>query len=244
MSEVAAIDLFCGAGGLSEGFQQAGFTILAGNDFDEHAGATFRAAHDAAEFFPGAIEEITAGCLLKATGLSKGELDCLIGGPPCQAFSVYNHQRGLHDKRSRLFEEYLRIVKGLAPKWVVMENVTGISSAGKGKAVRDILAGLSALGYRVDMRILKAEEYGVPQQRRRIFFVGNRLGLPVLWPRPTHGSGLLPFVTVAEAIGDLPILQNGEDLGPTTYRMPASSGFQAMMRGDTVVVHNHTPRPA
>lgn len=245
MKDITAIDLFCGAGGLSEGFQQAGFTILAGNDFDEHAGATFSLAHDTAEFLPGPIEEVSASHLLKAAGLRKGELDCLIGGPPCQAFSVYNHQRGLHDKRSKLFEEYLRIVRGLAPKWVVMENVTGITSVGNGKAVRDILAGLSELGYGVDMRILRAEEYGVPQERRRIFFVGNRLDQPVLWPKPTHGRGLLPFVTVGDAISDLPILKNGENPGPKRYRTPASSGFQAMMRGDMAVVHNHAaPRLA
>ncbi len=252
MKEMTAVDLFCGAGGLSEGFQQAGFMILAGNDFDEYAGATFGLAHDTAEFLPGPIEEISAGHFLRATGLKKGELDCLIGGPPCQAFSVYNHQRGLHDKRSRLFEEYLRVVRGLAPKWVVLENVTGITSAGKGRAVRDILAGLSELGYVVDMRILRAEEYGVPQERRRVFFVGNRVDLPVLWPQPTHGRGLLPFVTVGEAISDLPILKNGEDPGPTAYRTAASSGFQAIMRGEPSatgaglkVVHNHAaPRLA
>jgi len=245
MKEMTAIDLFCGAGGLSEGFQQAGFRVLAGNDFDEHAGATFSLAHDTAEFLPGPIEEISADHLLKVTGLEKGELDCLIGGPPCQAFSVYNHQRGLHDKRSRLFEEYLRIVRGLDPKWVVLENVTGITSAGKGKAVKQILAGLSKLGYVVDMRILRAEEHGVPQERRRVFFVGNRLGLPVLWPQPTHGPSLLPFVTVGEAISDLPVLNNGEDPGLATYRSAASSGFQAMMRGGSVMVHNHAaPRLA
>ena len=239
MTDMTAIDLFCGAGGLSEGFQQAGFHILAGNDFDEYAGETFRLAHDAAEFIPGPIEEISASDLLKATGLNKGELDCLIGGPPCQAFSVYNHQRGLHDKRSKLFEEYLRIVQGLLPKWVIMENVTGITSAGKGKAVRDIVAGLCELGYKVDMRVLRAEDYGVPQERRRIFFVGNRLELPVVWPKPTHRNGLLPFVTVGDAISDLPVLKNGDDPGPARYRTPANSGYQAMMRGDSAIVHNH-----
>lgn len=239
MTELTAIDLFCGAGGLSEGFQQAGFRILAGNDFDEHAGETFRLRHVRAEFLPGPIEAIGANELLKASGLEKGELDCLIGGPPCQAFSVYNHKRGLHDKRSKLFEEYLRIVKDLFPKWVILENVTGITSVGKGRAVRAIVAGLCELGYGVDMRVLRAEEYGVPQERRRIFFVGNRLGLPILWPKPTHGDGLLPFVTVADAISDLPVLKNGEDPGPTTYGTPANSGYQAMMRGDTETVQNH-----
>lgn len=239
MTEITAIDLFCGAGGLSEGFQQAGFRILAGNDFDEHAGETFRLAHSGAEFFPGPIEDISTNAILKVSGLRKGELDCLIGGPPCQAFSVYNHQRGLHDKRSRLFEEYLRIVKGLSPKWVIMENVTGITSAGKGKAVRDIYSGLCELGYSVDMRILRAEEYGVPQERRRVFFVGNRLRLPILWPKPTHGDGLLQLVTVGDAISDLPPLKNGEDPGPAKYRTPADSGYQAMMRGDSALIYNH-----
>ena len=92
--EMTAIDLFCGAGGLSEGFRQAGFHILAGNDIDEYAGETFKAAHAEAEFFPGQIEHIRAGEFLNATGLKKGELDCLIGGPPCQAFSVYNQSYG------------------------------------------------------------------------------------------------------------------------------------------------------
>ena len=239
MTKMTVIDLFCGAGGLSEGFQQAGFHILAGNDFDEHAGESFRSAHDGAEFLPGPIEEVSANKLLTATGLDKGELDCLIGGPPCQAFSIYNHQRGLHDKRSTLFEEYLRIVEELAPKWVIMENVTGITSAGKGKAVREIFAGLCELGYSVDMRILRAEEYGVPQERRRVFFIGNRLRLPILWPKPTHGHGLLPLVTVGDAISDLPTLKNGEDPGPARYRTPANSGYQAMMRGDSAWVHNH-----
>jgi C-5 cytosine-specific DNA methylase len=100
------IDLFCGAGGFSEGFRQAGFAVLAGNDIDRFAGDTFSSTHKDAVFIPGPIEAVSAPHLLGVTGLRKGELDCLIGGPPCQAFSVYNHQRGLHDERSRLFNDY------------------------------------------------------------------------------------------------------------------------------------------
>jgi len=176
---LTAIDLFCGAGGLSEGFRQAGFFVVAGNDIDEFAGETFAETHSDAVFIPGPIEALSTVDFLRAAGLSAGELDCLIGGPPCQAFSVYNHQRGMHDERSQLFKEYLRIVGGLRPKWVVMENVTGITSIGDGAALRGIIRGLSDLGYEVDTRILRAEEYGVPQERRRIFFLGNRLGLPI-----------------------------------------------------------------
>ena len=151
MHEWTAIDLFCGAGGLSEGFRQAGFAVLAGNDFDEAAGTTFKATHAEAKFLPGPIEELSAADFLSVAGVRRGELDCLVGRPPCQAFSVYNHQRGLHDERSGLFREYLRIVDGLHPRWVVMENVTGITSCGNGQAVRDILAGLAALGYEVEL---------------------------------------------------------------------------------------------
>ena len=235
-----AIDLFCGAGGLSEGFRQAGFHVLAGNDIDPFAAETFAASHAEARFLPGPIEDIEAQEFLRAGGIEGGELDCLIGGPPCQAFSVYNHQRGLHDRRSGLFYEYLRIVEGLMPKWVVMENVTGITSAGRGRAVGQIVAGLAQLGYRVQTRILRAEDYGVPQERRRIFFLGNRVGLHIPWPRATHGGYLKPLVTVWDAIGDLPPLRNGER--PRTllpYRTAPASEYQAWLRGNATRVLNH-----
>ena len=235
-----AIDLFCGAGGLSEGFRQAGFRILAGNDIDPFAARTFAASHAEARFLPGPIENIDARDLLAAVGLERGQLYCLIGGPPCQAFSVYNHQRGLHDRRSGLFHEYLRIVAGLMPKWVVMENVTGITSAGKGHAVDNILAGLGELGYAVEMRTLRAEDYGVPQERRRIFFLGNRVGSGIRWPEPTHGKHLEPFVTVWDAIGDMPALRNGESPEePLPYAAAPATEYQAYLRGNATHVLNH-----
>ena len=235
-----AIDLFCGAGGLSEGFRQAGFVVLAGNDFFESAGKTFKATHPKAKFFGGPIQDISAELLLAETGLLRGELTCRVGGPPCQAFSVYNHQRGMHDARASLFHEYLRMVEGLQPEWVVMENVTGMRSAGDGEAARIILSSLQALGYNVEWRTLKAEEYGVPQERRRVVFLGNRVGAPIVWPQPTHGDGLTPYVTVWDAIGDLPRLENGEvPNGPIKYRTAPSSAYQQQLRGNAVRVANH-----
>lgn len=241
-----AIDLFCGAGGLSEGFRQAGFRVLVGNDADKFSGVTYAATHYGAVFLPGPIQSLSAVDFLRAAKLRKGELDCLIGGPPCQAFSVYNHQRGLHDDRSKLFREYLRIVEGLLPKWVVMENVTGITSAGGGSAMRDIIKGLNVLGYGVETRILRAEQYGVPQERRRIFFIGNRVGSPFFWPEATHGPGLNPFVTVWGAIGDLPVLSNGEaPASPQVYRGVPASDFQRYVRGKNRTIENHAaPRLA
>lgn len=233
------VDLFSGAGGLSEGFRQAGAQVLAANDFDMAAGQTFSSTHPEAVFLGGPIQDISADDFLKASGLIRGELDCLVGGPPCQGFSVYNHQRGLEDPRSGLYKEYLRIVEGLNPKWVVLENVTGMASTGAGATVEAILVGLRGLGYVVEQRILKAEEYGVPQERRRIVFIGNRIGLPIAYPEKSHGPGLIPFVTVHDALGDLPVLENGEDKGVTAYACSAFSDYQKELRGNSVQVNNH-----
>ena len=109
-SKLTAIDLFCGAGGLSEGFRQAGFHVLAGQDFDDIAGRTFAATHPEATFIGGPIQQVTPQQLLDAAGIATGELDVIVGGPPCQGYSVYNHRRGAQDPRASLFREYLRIV--------------------------------------------------------------------------------------------------------------------------------------
>jgi DNA (cytosine-5)-methyltransferase 1 len=240
MANWTAIDLFCGAGGLSEGFRQAGYHVLAGNDFDSAAGETFAATHREAKFMGGPIQDLSAQDFLNASNLMRGELDVLIGGPPCQGFSVYNHQRGLHDERSSLYREYLRIVDGLRPRWVVIENVTGMTSAGGGEAVDQIIAGLRAQGYRISAQILKAEEYGVPQERRRLIFIGTRTSSPVQFPTPTHGPGLTRFNTVRDAIGDLPALRNGEHAGILPYASEPQSDYQSLMRESSNCVANHS----
>jgi DNA (cytosine-5)-methyltransferase 1 len=234
------IDLFCGAGGLSEGFRQAGFEVLAANDFDEAAGVTFEKSHPGTRFLGGPIEAIAVAELEKAAGLHSTSLDVLVGGPPCQGYSVYNHQRGMHDERSALYLEYLRVVEGLNPKWIILENVTGITSAGDGEAVTAIASGLKKLGYSVEARVLKAEQYGIPQERRRVIFMGNRTGDPIVWPAPTHGPGLLPYVTVRDAIGDLPALENGQVTQKVAYAAKANSNYQKAMRKGVQRVSNHS----
>ncbi|GAB3592050.1 DNA cytosine methyltransferase [Acetobacter peroxydans] len=240
-TSMTVIDLFCGAGGLSEGFRQAGFHVLAGQDYDDMAGATFAATHSEATFVGGPIQGVTPKQLLEAAGVKKGEIDVIVGGPPCQGYSVYNHQRGVQDPRAGLFREYLRIVKGVQPRWLVMENVTGITSIAGGNIVREIFEGMASLGYRVDMRVLKAEEYGVPQERRRVFFIATRTDAPILFPDPTHGPGLEPFVTVWDAISDLPVLKNGEgERGSSPYPNKPQNGYQAILRGDSTRIFNHS----
>ena len=245
---LTAIDLFAGAGGLSEGFRQAGFDILAANDFDAFAEETFRLNHPESAFLSGPIQDIQAGDFLAVAGIERGELDVLLGGPPCQAFSVYNHQRGMHDDRSGLFREYLRVVDGLLPRFVVMENVTGILSIDGGHAVKEIKRSLEALGYHVEYETLKAEEFGVPQVRRRVFFVGTRGNPEINWPEQTHGTSPLgplfsaehkPFVTVDEAISDLPALELNEGQEETAYTSPPQSDYQRALPDGSAVVYNH-----
>lgn len=238
--ELTAIDLFCGAGGLSEGFRQAGFHVLAGNDFDEQAGATYARTHHEARFLGGPIQSLSTQDFLSAARLRSGQLDVLAGGPPCQAYSVYNHQRGMHDERSFLFREYLRLVEGLSPKWVIMENVMGILSAGQGAAVQAIADGFKKLGYEIEFRVLKAEQYGVPQERRRVVFIGNRTGDPIVFPEPTHGPGLKPYTTVFDAISDLPQLDNGGLWLSDSYGSAPKSDFQAELRHGSPGVRNHS----
>ena len=234
------IDLFCGAGGLSEGFRQAGFQVLAGSDFDVTAGRTFAASHGEARFLGGPIQELKVSRLLDVAGLVPGALDILVGGPPCQGYSVYNHQRGVHDPRASLFKEYLRIVAGLRPRWLVMENVSGLTSIAGGGIMREIEEGMGALGYSVRHKILKAEEYGIPQERRRIFFIANRIGAPIAFPQPTHGPGLRPFISVWDAISDLPLLVNGDGVGTRMYEAPPFTAFQRELRRGASELLNHS----
>ncbi len=235
-----AIDLFSGAGGMSQGFQDAGFQILAANDFDTFASETFAQNHKHANFLNGPIQDISTRKFLAASGLKKGQLDTLLGGPPCQAFSVYNHQRGMHDERSGLFREYLRLVKGLMPKTVVMENVTGITSVASGRAVKEIYASLQQLGYYVEHQILKAEQFGIPQERRRIFFLASRDCKFVNWPIASHGpSTEAKYVTVSDAIGDLPALRLTEGEEACAYTTSAETSYQRKLRKRCKLLCNH-----
>jgi DNA (cytosine-5)-methyltransferase 1 len=230
------IDLFCGAGGLSEGFRQAGYKVLLGSDIDPTFGKTFSGSHAGAQFISKPIQELSSTEILTASGLCKGQLDVLVGGPPCQGYSVYNHSRGEHDPRAGLFREYLRIVRQLAPKWLVMENVTGLLSISGGQLIRTIADEIAKLGYVVEWRVLRAEDYGVPQERRRVVFIANRIGAPVLFPEIRYGETLTPYTTIWDAIGDLPLLVS-ENVG--TYPIAPSTDYQSEMRQGNPKLANH-----
>jgi len=255
------IDLFAGAGGLAEGFRQAGFSVLSGTDLDSTAGATFRHNFPGASFFECPISHLTGTELLLDADLQPGDLDCLIGGPPCQSFSYNNHQRSRRKARAHLFRDYLRIVETLEPKCLVMENVPGILTVGGGAVVDEIHEALDELGYECEARILFSEDFGVPQQRRRVFFVATRLGWEDrLFPRGSHGPAPKPseqansYVhrwtrrpgqpyrrppSVWAAIGDLPPLGNGEGEDLARYAHVPRTEYQRLMRGDQEELFNH-----
>lgn len=233
------VDLFSGAGGLAVGFRQAGWAVLAANDLDKEAGTTFRLNFPESAFFEGPISSLTATAVLAACGLKKGELDCLIGGPPCQSFSYNNHQRSAADDRARLFECYLRLVEGLNPKTLVMENVPGIKTIDDGKVVAEIERRLKELGFESHLEILSAEKFGTPQVRRRVFIVATRLDkTPArLIPKPKKQARL---VRVEQAIGDLPKLVNGGGEHVTDRsKVDATTQFQRSIRGGARKLHNH-----
>ena len=239
-SRPTVIDLFCGAGGLSEGFRQAGFQVLLGSDIDPTFGETFVRSHLGADFFPKPIQSLSSSEILKVTGLAKGQLDVLVGGPPCQGYSVYNHGRGEHDPRAGLFREYLRIVRDISPKWLVMENVTGLLSISGGQLIQTISDEISKLGYLVEWRVLRAEDYGVPQERRRVVFIANRIGASINFPKIEYGNEMKPYTTIWDAIGDLPLAVTAD---AADYAMAPKSIFQMMMRqGNPKLANHHGPK--
>ncbi len=255
------IDLFAGAGGLAEGFRQAGWRILCGADSDPSAAETFQLNFPEASFFEEDISDLKPGRLLEKCGLRPGQLDCLIGGPPCQSFSYNNHARSASNQRARLFRQYLRIVATLHPKTLVMENVPGMLTIGNGRIVTEIEKKLAALGYKSRIKILFAEDFGVPQERRRAFVIATRLGWEdALFPRGTHGpsekpseeaNGFVhrwkprsdrpprPPVTVWNAIGDLPVAKNGDGAEAIPYRRKPRTDFQRRARRGSRTIRNH-----
>lgn len=236
MFSPTVVDLFCGAGGLSEGFRQAGYRVLLGTDIDPTFGETFTQSHDAAAFIARPIQSLSSADILSSTGLNKGQLDILVGGPPCQGYSVYNHGRGEHDPRAGLFREYLRIVRDVAPKWLVMENVTGLLSISGGQLIKTIAEEISKLGYSVEWRVLRAEDYGVPQERRRVVFIANRVGAPIYFPEIEFGKDKKAFNTIWDAIGDLPLLVSNN---LSEYALAPQNEFQREVRRVSNTVHNH-----
>jgi DNA (cytosine-5)-methyltransferase 1 len=167
------ISLFAGRGGSSLGYSMAGYRELLAADFNPHACATLRENFPASHVHEGDVNDLSVNAALDSAGLAPGELDVLDGSPPCRGFSTAG-KRSTTDNRSRLFEQYVRLLTGLRPRALVVENVSGLVK-GKMKAVFvEIFSALEDAGYKVTARVLNAMYYGVPQSRQRVIFIGLR----------------------------------------------------------------------
>ena len=218
LTHVAA-DLFCGAGGLSFGFQQGGFQIAFANDINEDYANTYRLNHAGTTFFQESIEDLTTAAVYKKTGLRKADVDILIGGPPCQGFSINAPKRSLEDNRNQLFRHYGRLVfEGLRPKVIVMENVPGMVSLDGGRFIEDIYSLFQDAGYRMRHMILCAAHYGIPQERWRLFFIGTNLkNVEITFPEPTHYAPVRANFTGGRHLTWLPDIQNGVRRSQETF---------------------------
>ena len=224
-----AIDLFCGAGGLSEGFRAAGYEIGFALDKDKDSCETYKKNHPEThvecasiiDFSPEKIEEMAGG-----------RVDVVLGGPSCQSFSTHGRRTrwvGEGDERNDLWEHMFKVVRHLKPKAFLLENVPGMVYFKQGSFGDKILKRFADEGYAVHKEILLAADWGVPQRRRRLFIVGILGDTPFEFPKPTHMGGwrrdslelwekkrqklgLLEHLTVWDAIGDLPKL--GDLQGP------------------------------
>jgi DNA (cytosine-5)-methyltransferase 1 len=250
-----AIDLFSGAGGASLGLVRAGWDLRLAADFDQACSLTHQ-ANLPGEFITGDLRDVDAAKVMTAADVTPGELDLMFAGPPCQGFSIIG-SRVVWDKRNNLFREVLRLASEVKPRCVVIENVPGLVTLASGAYLRTILQGLDEAGYDAACAELLAAQYGAPQMRWRLIIIGWRkdLGIPAGYgfPQPTAGKAaigdLLPnvtiphwqlegFVTTAQAIGDLPPVEAGEEA--TKYVGPPTGPYQERMRaglGDELSNH-------
>lgn len=242
-----AIDLFSGAGGLSLGLANAGYDIRFAADLAPACGETHVRNFPATPFHVGDVAVLSGRGVLKAAGLVRGELDLLAGGPPCQGFSIIG-ERDRSDPRNDLFGHCLRLADELRPKAVLIENVTGLATMSRGAVLAELGRRFGQVGYTVACAELLAAQYGVPQMRWRMAFVGwrrdqyeryehtgfpapthGRLGIGALVPnRTVHPAEGAEFLTTYEAVGDLPPVAAGGQV--SVYAGPPDGVYQRAMR--------------
>ncbi|PYZ95350.1 DNA (cytosine-5-)-methyltransferase [Salipaludibacillus keqinensis] len=240
-------DFFSGCGGFSKGFELAGFDIVFANDIWEKASITYKKNHPNTPFLLKDIKSLSSKDISK---VYNGSPDVIIGGPPCQGFSLAG-LRKIDDERNELYKEYVRMVASFKPKMFVMENVPGLVKRANGYFFEKIKSDFMEIGYNVECKILKAADFGVPQIRQRAFFIGSLNNeFPINFPTPTHydpfettlfSEGMNKYVTLGNAISDLPLLPDSDYLGDEIqeYVSLPQNEYQAFMRENSYAIYNH-----
>ena len=229
MAERTVFDCYCGVGGLSLGAQMAGYSVLGGVDADPVAIQSYAGVFADALALCEDLLERSAGEVLKKAGMGRGDVDILLGGPPCQPYSVYNHQRGTADGRCSLVARFLDFAGALRPRWVLMENVPGLLSVADGTFLAWIVRSLRARGYQVAYGVLDASRFGIPQRRRRLVLLASREGKGPAGVFLALQSRRRSRATVGQAFGDLP----EDPADPSEYASPPANSFQRAMRAGT-----------
>lgn len=225
------IDLFCGCGGFSLGFERAGYHVLLGIDVWKDALVTYSRNHKDSNILNADLSSVHPGDVGHL--LNGKTVDVIIGGPPCQGFSIAG-KRIIDDERNRLYKSFVNFVGFYQPKAFVLENVPNILSMGDGLIRDSIVSDFSDFGYTVVYKVLMASDYGVPQNRKRAFFVGLRNGCHFSFPDPFD----TPKVTAKDAISDLP---ESEVKDGSPYPIPPLSPYQSLMRAASNSLYNHQP---
>jgi DNA (cytosine-5)-methyltransferase 1 len=205
------IDLFCGCGGLSTGLLDAGIDVRLGIDFDAASLATFDLNHAprGSRSLLADVRDVVGDELVEIAG---DPVDLLVGGPPCQPFSVAGKRRALADHRGDLIFEFVRVLAETQAEAYIFENVPNLASVARGEVLDDLIAAFAEIGYTATPRVVAAADYGVPQMRKRLVIVGGRAGIELsMPPAPTHvpgelldAGGLRPYVSARDALDDLP----------------------------------------
>lgn len=254
-----AIDLFCGCGGISCGLSELGIEVLAGLDIEKKYITSFTKNFPNALSIEEDITQYSPETLMKLLKIKSRELDFIVGGPPCQGFSknVPRKSRYLDDPRNQLISSFLYYCEIIQPKFIIMENVAEMKNGFDQTYSQEIIERLEKQGYFVTSIILNAADYGVPQRRKRAFFIANRVGFNFSVPDITHvafsKNSKTPrvqfslfekpsHISVWEAIGDLPSLKHGEGADIQEYSSPPQNEYQKIMRSKSKFVSNHRAR--
>ena len=201
---IKGIELFAGCGGLSTGFLDAGLNVAAGFEIEARAVDAYNYNHEyrGSRGYVADLNVATGAELLDRAGIDKA--DFVVGGPPCQPFSIAGKMQGKRDIRADLIGHFIRIVDELKPSAFMLENVPNLASIDDGEFLDTVKGDLRALGFSVDHRVVLAADFGVPQNRKRLVILGLRGNAPVRFPKATHGTIERPFTSASSAIDDLP----------------------------------------